>query len=360
MRRLIFFTALVATTAFAHKPSDSYLHLKADGTTVRARWDLAVRDLDALHSLDADGDGAISWRDVQSQEAVLEALVRSHLRFEQAGRECPTSPATLQVVRHSDGAYVVFSFDAKCLAEVERVTVTDTLLFEVDAQHRGLVRLEGGGDSWTIFTADLRTREVTWVPTPAWSQFALALTQGVHHILNGFDHLGFLFALLLPSVLRRKHRRWQPVNSLRQTLKEVLKVVTSFTVAHSLTLGLAAFGVVAPEPKWVEVAIALSVVLAAANNLLPVLPEGRWVLAFGLGLLHGFGFVSAIADLGGTKLWLSVLGFNLGVELGQAMIVAVFIPLAFALRRTVFYSVVLRAGSLTILGFALVWTWLRL
>jgi len=137
-------------------------------------------------------------------------------------------------------------------------------------------------------------------------------------------------------------------------------VVTSFTVAHSLTLGLAAFGVVAPEPKWVEVAIAISVVLAAANNLAPVLPEGRWVLAFGLGLLHGFGFVSALADLGGTRLWLSVLGFNLGVEVGQAAIVALFIPLAFALRRTAAYGVLLRAGSLGIFCLAVFWTWQRL
>src|SRR5207302_1004966 len=100
----------------------------------------------------------------------------------------------------------------------------------------------------------------------------------------------FLFALLLPSVLRRRPGHWESVPQLRPALLEVLKVVTSFTLAHSLTLGLAAFDVVRPEPKWVEVAIAASVGLAALNNLWTLLPDGRWSLAFGLGLLHGFGF----------------------------------------------------------------------
>jgi HupE / UreJ protein len=351
---------LLATTALAHKPSDSYLRLAREGDRVRARWDIAVRDLEVLRALDLDGDGTITWAEVDGQHEALEALVRGHLAFSQRRQPCPSSPSTLQAVQHSDGVYAVFRFDAQCASAIEQVEVTDSLLFDLDAQHRGLVRLEGEGDTWTIFTADQRTRELSWATVAPSAQLWLALTQGVQHILSGWDHLAFLLALLLPSVLRRRPSGWAPVDSLTTTLAEVLKVVTSFTVAHSLTLGLAAFGVLAPEPKWVEVAIALSVVAAAGNNLVPLLPEGRWVLAFGLGLMHGFGFVSALADLGGSRLWLSVLGFNLGVEVGQAAIVALFVPMAFWLRRTQFYRVTLTAGSLTILSAALVWTWQRL
>ncbi len=360
MRRWVCSLLVLASTALAHKPSDSYLRLKVEGGQVHGRWDIAVRDLEVLHPLDVDGDGAITWAELDHQRDRLDRLVRGHLTFLQAGTPCPTAPTALQAVQHSDGVYAVFRFDAQCPAPVERLTLTDTLLFDLDAQHRGLVRLEGEGDSWTIFTADQRTRELAWTPVAASAQLGLALTQGIHHILSGWDHLAFLFALLLPSVFRRRPSGWAPVASLRSTLTEVLKVVTSFTLAHSLTLGLAAFGVLAPEPKWVEVAIALSVVAAAFNNLVPLLPEGRWVLAFGLGLMHGFGFVSALADLGGSRLWLSVLGFNLGVEVGQACIVALFVPVAFVLRRTRFYRFVLSAGSVVIFAAALVWTWQRL
>jgi hypothetical protein len=352
---------LLALPAWAHKPSDSYLRLSRDGDVVHARWDVAVRDLEVLTPLDTNGDGAITWGELDAQRSALQSLAEGRLAASQVGSPCPTTPRSMEAVQHSDGTYVVFGFDLRCPAVVDTLSVTDSLLFDVDAQHRGLVRLQGEGDSWNIFTADTRTRELSWAPVSALQQLWLALTQGVHHILIGWDHLAFLFALLLPSVYRRERSTWVPVASLRQTLLEVLKVVTSFTLAHSITLGLAAFGVVAPEPKWVEVAIAVSVVLAAFNNLVPLLPEGRWALAFGLGLMHGFGFVSALADLGGSRLWVSVLGFNLGVEAGQTAIVALFVPLAFALRRTrLFQGFVLPGGSLVILTAALWWTWQRL
>ena len=179
----------------------------------------------------------------------------------------------------------------------------------------------------------------------------------------GWDHLCFLFALLLPSVLRRAGTDWVPRPGFRATLLDVTKVVTAFTLAHSITLGLAAFGLVTPNAKWVEVAIALSVALAAFNNLVPFVPDTRWSLAFSLGLMHGFGFVSAIRDLGadGPSLALSVFGFNVGVEAGQLGIVAVFVPLAWLMRaRPAYRKLVLPLGSALILGVALFWTAQRL
>jgi len=140
---------------------------------------------------------------------------------------------------------------------------------------------------------------------------------------------------------------------------EVTQVVTAFTVAHSITLGLSAFGVLAPNPSYVEVAIAVSVVLAALNTVFPVVTEGRWTLAFGLGLLHGFGFVSALADLGasGGQLWASVLGFNLGVEAGQLAIVACFVPLAFLVRTTRWYPrALVPVGGVALVLLASWWT----
>ncbi len=352
------FGILLASQAWAHKASDSYLTLTPRGSEVSARWDIALKDLDGELDLDADGDGQIRWREVLERQSGLVEYALSHLQLSQAGAPCTPRSPSLRLTRHSDGVYAVLDFLIACAFEVKEVTLDYGLLFEVDAQHRGLVRLAGAGDSWVAFSAAERSRRLTFAEVSRAQQLWESFTSGVHHIAIGSDHLAFLFALLLPSVLRRRSGQWESVERLRPALLEVLKVVSSFTVAHSITLGLGAFDVVRPEPKWVEVAIAASVGLAALNNLWVLLPEGRWSLAFGLGLLHGFGFVNAMQDLGAGAggIWASVLGFNLGVEAGQAVIVMLFVPLAFALRNTRVYRLGLfQSGSVGILCVAVWW-----
>jgi hypothetical protein len=138
----------------------------------------------------------------------------------------------------------------------------------------------------------------------------------------------------------------------------VLRIVTAFTLAHSITLSLATLGFVSLPSRWVESAIAASVVLAALNNVWPVFHGRRWMVAFGFGLIHGFGFASVLIDLGLPQgaLALALLGFNLGVECGQMAIVAAFLPLAFVLRHSAFYRrLVLRLGSLLITALASTW-----
>jgi hypothetical protein len=352
------------TPALAHKGSDAYWTLRADGPRVSARLDVALRDLDLVLPLDADGDGAVAWGELRGQRDAVCSTVTAGLSLKQAGAPCPLTCGALQVVQHSDGRYAALSLEAQCPAEVGTLEAGYRLLFDADAQHRGLLSVTGeAGGNWDAFTANARARTVTFAARSSSSQAGLAFVQGVHHIAIGWDHLCFLFALLLPAVLRREAGAWAVRDALRPTLLDVTKVVTAFTVAHSITLGLAAFGVVHPNAHWVEVAIAASVALAALNNLVPFVPETRWSLAFSLGLMHGFGFVSAISDLGasGPSLWLSVFGFNLGVEAGQLAIVAVFVPAAWLLRtRALYLRVLLPLGSAVILGVALFWTSQRL
>ena len=153
-------------------------------------------------------------------------------------------------------------------------------------------------------------------------------------------------------------KKWQAVETFRAAFVDVFKIVTAFTIAHSITLSLATLGVISLPSRWVESAIAASVVLAALNNVWPLFHGRRWMVAFAFGLIHGFGFASVLADLGLPReaLALALVGFNLGVEGGQLAIVAVFLPLAFALRRTSFYRrAVMVGGSLVIAALAGVW-----
>ncbi|RYE96019.1 MAG: HupE/UreJ family protein, partial [Oxalobacteraceae bacterium] len=180
----------------------------------------------------------------------------------------------------------------------------------------------------------------------------------VWHIWIGFDHILFLLSLLLPAVLVLRDRRWEGRTTFRAAAIDVLKIVTAFTLAHSITLTLATLGVVSLPSRLVESAIAASVALAALNNVWPLFHGRRALVAFAFGLIHGFGFASVLLDLGLPKaaLLLSLVGFNVGVELGQLAIVLLFLPLAYLARNTLLYRRgVLGLGSCLIVLVALAW-----
>ena len=188
--------------------------------------------------------------------------------------------------------------------------------------------------------------------------FGQYLGEGIWHIWNGFDHILFLLTLLLPAVLVYRKPRWQSRDDLRPALTDVFKVVTAFTVAHSVTLALAVLDIVNLPSRVVESAIACSVLITALNNLRPVFPASRWLLAFAFGLVHGFGFASVLVDLGlpGNALAVSLLSFNLGVEIGQLAIVALVLPAAILMRRTALYQTwVFGGGSAAAAFIAGVW-----
>ena len=226
-RALCLLLALGAAPAWAHKASDSYLTLSPRGAQVAARWDIALKDLDGELDLDADGDGKILWRELQPRQTQLLDYALSHLRLTQEGRPCPSRPAALRFTRHSDGVYAVLDFSFDCQGPVRQLSLQYSLLFEVDAQHRGLVRLAGAGESWVAFSTDVRSRQISFTPVAAPQQTWEAFTQGVRHIASGTDHLCFLFALLLPSVLRRRQGQWEAVAALKPALLEVLKGVAA-------------------------------------------------------------------------------------------------------------------------------------
>jgi hypothetical protein len=259
------------------------------------------------------------------------------------------------VDRHSDGHYAVLRRRWHCDASPQALVLDYRLFATQDALHRGILRLVQGGATQQASAVLVpgkgpRVFVLREAPSP-WRAFVVFrgfVREGVWHIATGADHLLFLLALLLPSVLR--HEGLTRATEQREpgpVLKDVLRVVTAFTVAHSITLALSVLGWVDPPSRWIEAFIAASVVLAALNNLRPVVREGRWALTFVFGLVHGFGFAGALRDVGlqDAPLGWSLLGFNVGVELGQVAFVAAFLPLAWRLRDTRFYQRQMLAGG---------------
>ncbi len=364
MRRLLALllfalAALAIAPAAAHKPSDSYLSLRPEAAHVVGQWDIALRDLDFAIGLDRNNDGDITWGELKARQDAIAAYALARLKLAADGRPCPLQAGEHLVDRHSDGAYAVLRFSGQCAADAQSLEVSYALFFDIDPQHKGLLRLDLGGNTVTaVFSPETARRDFALGGVSRVTQFTDYLREGVWHIWIGYDHILFLVSLLLPAVLLRRDGKWQPVAGFAPAFWDVLRIVTSFTIAHSITLSLAALGVLQLPSRLVESAIAASVVLAAANNLWPVVGGNRWMVAFLFGLIHGFGFASVLADLGLPRdaLVLALVGFNVGVEAGQLAIVATFLPLAHLLRATGFYRrLVLVGGSMAIAAIAAVW-----
>ena len=352
--------------AHAHKASDSYLTLNVDGAKVTGQWDIALRDLDLVLELDRNADSVIDWGEVRSRHAEIATYAIQNLDLKSSNSACPITIGDQLIDTHSDGAYAVLKLSATCPNAVEALTVNYRLLFEADAQHRGLLKLEtmgkGSNDSpqivSAVFPADHGTQTFTLASGSTLAQLGTYIADGVKHIAIGFDHILFLVALLLPAVFIREGRRWVPVADMRTAFWSVLKLVTAFTIAHSITLSLASLDVVRLPSRLVESLIAASVLATALDNIWPFLPRKRWLVAFAFGLIHGFGFASVLADLNlpNSSLVLSLFGFNIGVEIGQLILVAIVVPLAFISRSSTAYPrFALQTGSVVIAAVSLGW-----
>ena len=355
--------------AQAHKQSDSYLKitLNTGSSQLQGQWDIALRDLDFVIGLDANADDRITWGEVKAQRTAIESYALGHLRLASmqgdSRDDCALQTQQMLIDEHVDGAYAVLRFSASCHAPPQRLAVDYALLFAVDPNHRGLLDLRT--DSFTqaaVLSADTPSIALDAHEKNNWQQLRSFVVEGIWHIWQGYDHILFLFTLLLPAVVLYRDGRWHPRASLRDSSTDILKVVTAFTLAHSLTLSLAALGFVHAPSRLVESAIALTVLLGALNILFPVVRERRWLVALCFGLIHGLGFASVLADLGLQPggLLQALVGFNIGVEIGQLGIVAVLMPVSYVLRGTVFYRrLVLPGGAAAIGCLALYWIGLR-
>ena len=351
----LLFLLLWSSAAWAHQSSEAYLNYRVDGTAIEQRLDIALRDLDRDLALDADGDGSLSWGEVRTRWPDIEALADAGLRFTADGAACTRlDRAAPQLDDHSDGRHAVLVSHWRCAASVHELAIDYRLFATTDAGHRGLARRVGAAGEPLVLVPGAGPQRLG-LDSRGFGGFVV---EGMAHIASGLDHVLFLVTLLLVAVWRRDGAGWAPRHSARNAVTETLKLVTAFTLAHSVTLGLAASGVIDPPAALIESLIALTVLLAALDNLRPFVPGPRWSMVGLFGLVHGVGFAGPLKDLGlrGAELVLPLLGFNLGVELGQLAVVALLLPLALALRSARAYRRwIVPGGSSAVAALALVW-----
>ena len=348
---------IVCMQAQAHTLSVSYLDVAvpANGGDVQVELDLSLRDLALTLPLDANGDEQVTWGELVAIRSPLESLVQSQLAITSRDGRCTLRPHALATRSYAEGTYATLQLRARC-PSLEGLQIRYSLLFDLDPQHRAIVTMRRGARVDTaIARPDASTLRFDQAASHAFTSF---LREGIRHILIGYDHLAFLVSLLLPAVLVRSQGRWHPRSDRRGSFLHVVGIVTAFTLAHSITLSLAALGLVSPASRGIEIAIALSVLLAALNNIKPIVSSRMWLVGLGFGLIHGFGFAGALAELGvpSQSRIIALLGFNLGVETGQLLVICLVMPILFAVRKRDWYArVAMPALSLGIAALAAWW-----
>jgi hypothetical protein len=370
MKRLlasfVLFLAALCTSplALAHAVSTSFmsLNIAGDDAPVTVRWDLALQDLVWTVFIDADVDGVATWGEIQAAEPAISSAVLAQVALDRGGAACQLDVRDFALAKRLEQNFLSIALVARC-PRPGALHVGGPLFMSADASQR--VLLSAAHDE-AIFQGVITPGSAGWTEPAeayAWRSFVRFVGEGVWHVWVGYDHIAFVLLLLLPSVLRPVAGRWQGQSQLRQVTRDIVTIITAFTIAHSITLALAVTGTVKLPAQPIEVAIAASIAAAAALNLWPRLSRLRLPLAFGFGFVHGFGFANALREIDaeGTALLPLLAGFNIGVELAQLGIVAVVLPLIYSMRATRWYAGgVLPLGSCALGAAGLTWMVQRL
>ena len=313
-----------APFAQAHKSSDSYLQLDAAPGRLEVRWDIALRDLDVALDIDSDADGKLTWGEVRAAMPRIESYALQRLAID----DCKLTPSARGYERRNDGAYVVIYLSSPCtLANPPRIAYS--LFSDIDPTHRGIVKLQrpGAEPALLVLTptplaaAGSASSPATMATAQTVSRWQF-LSEGVRHILSGYDHVLFLLCLLLPSVMKRTPAGWRPVERWKDAVLPILGIITAFTVAHSITLGLASLRIISLSSAFIEPAIAVTIMLAALDNVLPVFPVARFrdgVLLRARARLR-LRLGAGRAQLSPSAFAWALLQFNVGLEAGQLLV----------------------------------------
>jgi hypothetical protein len=351
----------------AHSTSTSFLFLElppgeAAESPVPVRWDLSVHDIVWMVFVDADYDGQVTWKELQDARPALTAAILGQISIQRGGAACPIDVRDYALAERAEQNFLSVSLQASC-ARRGMVDVGGPLFMSGDASQRVLLSATRGTEK---LTGVLSGSAPSWsepAQVSAWGSLARFIGEGMWHVLIGYDHIAFVLLLLLPSVMRSVDGKWQGATGFGQVTRDIVTIITAFTIAHSTTLALAVTGTLNLPSQPIEVAIALSIAAAAALNLLPRLSGWRLPLAFGFGFVHGFGFANALSELdaGSSSLLPLLAGFNIGVELAQLCIVALVLPPIYSMRAARWYAGgVLPLGSCALGAAGLVWLFQRI
>lgn len=362
------FMFLFNAAAFAHSVGQSYIFLQVYENQIDGRFEMMIKDMNIVFDL-THPDSMITKENYAQYVEQIQGYVTERIQMSIGDNDCQFRFTKHDLLKTSEGVFITISFNiAGDLAKIpENIDVQYRVFFDKDPEHKAFLVIE---HYWKanlfqnerifalVFTKDAQSQPLDLTDASIWKGFVGVVKQGIKHIWIGIDHILFIIALILPAVMYRRQSDWEPVSEFKPALIYVIKIISLFTIAHSITLSIAALGILDLPPRIVESIIAISIAIAALDIIFPIF-KGKigWVV-FGFGLFHGFGFASVLSHLGilGEHMALSLFGFNLGVEIGQVAIICVVFPALFLIRNISYYrSFVLKAGAVGLIVIALYW-----
>lgn len=364
---LIFFVVYSGKAVYAHSLGQSYIYLKKYDNKLAGRFEITLADLKKVLKTTSTG-GPITKTNLKDRIDEVYDYYLKNAQFYDGTRRLPIRFTNLDFRVLRIATYALLNFNL-----IENSAVPDTIdidysvMFDADPDHQALLVIEQFWKAGIFsneshvslaFSSENRRQQLTFSGYSTFKGFLAVIQLGIKHIWKGIDHILFLIALILPSAMRRNEKRWEPVADFRSAIMYVVKIVTLFTIAHSVTLSIAALGIFNLPARWVEPIIAASIAVAALDIIFPIF-KGKigWVV-FIFGLFHGFGFASVLVKLGvlGEHMALSLFGFNLGVEIGQVVVIGIIFPAIYFFRRYAFYpNIIMRYGAVTMIFAAAFW-----
>lgn len=339
-----------ATPLQAHETTRSYVTLTRSGADVSARVQVAFRDIEVAVWIDGDLDGTLTWGEVTQRLGPITDYLLAGLTL-QAGGPCRLTRQGEAVAHSSGAAYLVLDVAGTCPDAAAPLQIRSALFAEIDPGHRLFLTAHSGAETTTTLLS-VASPEATLSPASGGlaATFADYFRAGIDHLLGGADHLLFLMALILPAVCAGKGNR--------QAVLAILSAVTGFTLAHALSLTAAMTEMLRPPSALIEILIALTILITVADNLRPFVPVPRTAMAAFFGVIHGFGFASALGalSLSGGSFVVALLGFNLGIEAAQVGVVLLLVPVLVLLGHR---KVLLWTGSGLAGAASLWWIWAR-
>jgi len=354
-----FIFAAFSGLSLSHELSNGYLTLnKASNDTLSGELLLKPENIGRTAGLDINNDGTLTWGEVNKNHNLANGYIQNNLVIRDNESRCIVAVALPSMRDISAESLLVYPLTVHC-AFLNEVSVRYTGMMNDFPTHKLLASITFD-EQTSVHVLDSERSFITVSPQDNnWvSQFGEMVYQGIWHIFIGLDHILFLVATLLTVNLYRKNKRWVKAHSKRHILKSTVILVSTFTLAHSITLTATALDFINLNSRIVELGIAISVVITALNNVFPMILRLGFI-TFGFGLLHGMGFASVFGDLNAQSgsLVMNVMAFNIGVELGQLAIVTLLLPLLILVRNVKLYSkAIMPIASSIIAVIAINWT----
>ncbi|MCK6620215.1 MAG: HupE/UreJ family protein [Calditrichaceae bacterium] len=323
-----------------------FFNMEVEPDTLRAQFEMIAPEIGKELGIAPDPHtGRIEKAQLLAERERLFRYIRERCEVRINYFEIELQPRDMRFAKNQLGEeLVLLSFRAVGAGNPRVLSFTADFTNQVYPYFECFGRVNYGGKYWNVVIEQIhQTRQIEFTPEGpgTWMQMQAFIFLGIQHIFIGADHILFLLGLIL----------------IGGRFRDLVKIVTSFTIAHSITLTLAALKIVNLPPRWIESAIALSIVYIAAENFFIKKVDYRWIVTGIFGLAHGFGFANVLGNLGlpAKGLAISLFSFNIGVEIGQVVIVALMLPLVWAVLKSRFKKQITWAMSGMILFFGITW-----